>query len=145
MEELFLKTFTTSNKKDNKYKVVFLNWSSAIIITEPVPCFLVICILHLFIFHILYKYSTKTTYLFKAILNWCKKLFRMVNINPFDMHLPWQQSFWKKFLFGVAYTVVNFVLFKFIYTRRYEKLWFVNILRKISFSLDTLAKSQIFQ
>ena len=48
-KELFLKlwypifdthltaTLTISNEKDSKYKVVFLNWSLAIIITEPVP------------------------------------------------------------------------------------------------------------
>ena len=49
MKELFLKlwypifdthltaTLTISSEKDSKYKVVFLNWLLAIIITEPVP------------------------------------------------------------------------------------------------------------
>ena len=30
-------TLTISSEKDGKYEVVFLNWSLAIIITEPVP------------------------------------------------------------------------------------------------------------
>ena len=56
--------------------------------------------------------QTKLLLYLKSILDNCKRgLFWILNTNSCDMHLPWPQSFLKKFLFWIAHKVVKSVLF----------------------------------
>ena len=105
-------TLTISSKKDNKYEVVFLNWSLAIVITEPVPfrivskwygsCIFTFAIFWLKELRLVWmgkNDQTKTTYSFKVH----SQSVQETTISNIEHKLLWyassltMQSFWKNF------------------------------------------------
>ena len=101
-------TLTISSKKDSKYEVVFLNWSLAIIITEPVSFGIVYkwyasCIFTFAILWIGKNNQTKTTYSFKVH----SQLVQETTISNTKHKLLWYasslaiQSFWKNSYLGL--------------------------------------------